>query len=86
MTVHFSQTPERAGGGGRALRGDLAVPTPGAEAAAHGASEFQVALAWLLARSPAMLPIPGTSSVDHLDENVAAAALRLSDEEVAELG
>jgi aryl-alcohol dehydrogenase-like predicted oxidoreductase len=55
-------------------------------AAAHGASEFQVALAWLLARSPAMLPIPGTSSVDHLDENVAAAALRLSDEEVAELG
>jgi pyridoxine 4-dehydrogenase len=54
-------------------------------AASHGATEFQVALAWLLARSPAMLPIPGTSSVEHLEENVAAAALRLSDEEVAEL-
>ena len=54
-------------------------------AAAHGGSEFQVALAWLLARSPAMLPIPGTSSLEHLEENVAAAALRLSDEEVAEL-
>ena len=55
-------------------------------ATAHGVSEFQVALAWLLARSPAMLPIPGTSSIEHLEENVAAAALRLSDAEVAELG
>jgi pyridoxine 4-dehydrogenase len=54
-------------------------------AAAHGASEFQVALAWLLARSPAMLPIPGTSSIEHLEENLAAAALRLSEEEAAEL-
>jgi pyridoxine 4-dehydrogenase len=52
---------------------------------AHGAKELQVALAWLLARSPAMLPIPGTSSVEHLDENVAAASLRLTEEEFGEL-
>jgi pyridoxine 4-dehydrogenase len=57
----------------------------GRVADAHGASELQVALAWLLARSPAMLPIPGTSSVEHLEENVAAAALRLSEEEFGEL-
>jgi aryl-alcohol dehydrogenase-like predicted oxidoreductase len=50
-------------------------------AAAHGASAAQVAIAWLLRRSPAMLPIPGTSSVAHLEENVAAAALELSDSE-----
>jgi pyridoxine 4-dehydrogenase len=42
---------------------------------------MQVALAWLLRRSPIMLPIPGTSSVEHLEENVAAAAVRLTDEE-----
>jgi pyridoxine 4-dehydrogenase len=57
----------------------------GRVADAHGASELQVALAWLLARSPAMLPIPGTSSVEHLKENVAAAGLRLSEEEFGEL-
>ena len=57
----------------------------GRVANAHGASEVQVALAWLLARSPAMLPIPGTSSVEHLEENVAAAGLRLSEEEFTEL-
>ena len=45
----------------------------------------QVALAWLLKRSPVMLPIPGTSSIQHLEENVAAAALQLSDEEYQEL-
>lgn len=50
-----------------------------------GATETQVALAWLLRRSPAMLPIPGTASVAHLEENVAAAALRLSDEDAAAL-
>jgi pyridoxine 4-dehydrogenase len=54
-------------------------------AAEHEATPFQVALAWLLARSRAMLPIPGTSSVEHLEENVAAAALRLTQDEVAEL-
>jgi aryl-alcohol dehydrogenase-like predicted oxidoreductase len=51
----------------------------------HGATIYQVALAWLLARSPAMLVIPGTSSVKHLEENVAAAELRLTDEEMEEL-
>ncbi len=54
-------------------------------AKAHGASPAQVALAWLLARSPQMLPIPGTSSVAHLQENLAAAELRLTPGEVASL-
>jgi pyridoxine 4-dehydrogenase len=49
---------------------------------AHDATPGQVALAWLLARSPVMLPIPGTSSVAHLEENVAAGELRLSDADV----
>ncbi|MGC4895969.1 aldo/keto reductase [Micromonospora sp. DT31] len=50
-------------------------------AAGHGASPAQLALAWLLRRSPVMLPIPGTSSVAHLEENVAAAEVELSDDE-----
>ena len=50
----------------------------------HGATPAQVALAWLL-RSPAMLPIPGTGSVAHLEENVAAASLELTDEELDQL-
>lgn len=54
-------------------------------AQAHGASPTQVALAWLLRRSPIMLPIPGTSSVEHLEQNVAAASLRLTEEEYAQL-
>ncbi|HYO47362.1 MAG TPA: aldo/keto reductase [Gemmatimonadota bacterium] len=49
------------------------------------ATPAQVALAWLLARSPVMLPIPGTSSLDHLEENVRAASIELSAEEVEEL-
>lgn len=56
-----------------------------AAAARHGAPPAQVALAWLLARSPVMLPIPGTSRVAHLEENVAAAALRLDAAEVEAL-
>lgn len=52
---------------------------------AHGATVYQVALAWLLHRSPAILPIPGTSSLAHLDENVAAASLRLDAAEYATL-
>ena len=48
----------------------------------HGASPQQVALAWLLARSPAMLPIPGTLSLDHLRQNLAALELELSDDEL----
>jgi pyridoxine 4-dehydrogenase len=55
-------------------------------AARLGATPSQVALAWLLARSRVMLPIPGTSSIAHLEENAAAAALNLSDEDLAELG
>lgn len=51
----------------------------------HGAAPSQVALAWLLRRSPVMLPIPGTSSVEHLEQNAAAASLELSDEEVTQL-
>ena len=47
----------------------------------HGASPSQLALAWLLKRSPAMLPIPGTSSVAHLEENMRAAEIELSDQE-----
>jgi pyridoxine 4-dehydrogenase len=54
-------------------------------ASAHDATPGQVALAWLLARSPVMLPIPGTSSVDHLEENIAAAALELTADELARL-
>jgi aryl-alcohol dehydrogenase-like predicted oxidoreductase len=67
--------------------GDLA--RPGSEldeiASAHDARPAQVALAWLLARSRTMLPIPGTSSVDHLEENLGAAAVELSDDEVRRL-
>jgi aryl-alcohol dehydrogenase-like predicted oxidoreductase len=51
----------------------------------HGASPAQVALAWLLARSPVVLPIPGTAALEHLEENVAAAALAIPAEELAQL-
>jgi pyridoxine 4-dehydrogenase len=54
-------------------------------AQAHQNTPMQVALAWLLKRSPLMLPIPGTSSIEHLEENVRAASLRLSDDEYREL-
>ncbi len=54
-------------------------------AAKHGATAMQVALAWLLARSPAMLAIPGTSQVAHLEENVAAAAIRLDAQDMLDL-
>ena len=56
-----------------------------AVAAAHGATNGQVALAWLLARSPAIVPIPGTSRIGHLEENIAAAGLALSAQERREL-
>ena len=52
---------------------------------AHGATQAQVALAWLLRRSQVMLPIPGTSSVEHLEENVAAATLRLEPSQLERL-
>jgi pyridoxine 4-dehydrogenase len=51
----------------------------------HGATPSQIALAWLLRRSPVMLPIPGTGKVKHLEENVAAAGVTLSDTDFAEL-
>ncbi len=54
-------------------------------AQAHQAKPIQIASAWLLQRSPVMLPIPGTSSIEHLEENVAAASIRLSDEEFRQL-
>jgi pyridoxine 4-dehydrogenase len=54
-------------------------------AQAHHASPTQIALAWLLRRSSMMLPIPGTSSIEHLEQNVAAASLRLNNEEYEEL-
>lgn len=54
-------------------------------AKAHGASPMQVALAWLLRRSPIVLPIPGTSSIEHLEENVGATSLHLSDDECENL-
>ncbi|MEV6636231.1 aldo/keto reductase [Actinoplanes sp. NPDC051470] len=51
----------------------------------HGATPHQIVLAWLLARSPAILPIPGTGSVGHLEENVAAASIKLAQADVAEI-
>ena len=51
----------------------------------HGATVSQISLAWLLHRSPVMLPIPGTSSVEHLEENIAAAGVKLSDSEWVEI-
>jgi len=50
-------------------------------AKAHNASPTQIALPWLLRRSPIMLPIPGTSLIEHLEQNIAAASLRLTDQE-----
>jgi aryl-alcohol dehydrogenase-like predicted oxidoreductase len=61
-------------------------PVAGQIAAKHGATLNQVALAWLLRHSPAMLPIAGTSSVAHFDENLAGAAMDLSEEDMAALG
>jgi pyridoxine 4-dehydrogenase len=67
--------------------GKLAEPGGPVDEVAHatGATPSQVALAWLLHRSPVMLPIPGTSSVAHVQENCAAATVQLSEAQVAEL-
>ena len=65
--------------------GALEAPALHQVAARHGATIYQIALAWLLARSPAMLVIPGTSSVEHLEENVAAAEIRLTKKDLKEL-
>lgn len=68
-------------------RGELSRPGGTLDAVARelSASPSQVALAWLLQRSPVMLPIPGTSRVAHIEENTAAAGLRLSDEQFRRL-
>ncbi len=68
--------------------GTLAKPKPHFREIAqrHQASPTQLALAWLLHRSPMVLPIPGTSSIAHFEENLATQELRLTDEEVAALG
>ena len=68
-------------GGGRTLK-DSALETVAKE---QNATVYQVAIAWLLQRSPVMLPIPGTSSVKHLEENVAAAKLRLTEAQMKTL-
>ena len=65
--------------------GKVAGDVLGQIAQAHRASPTQVALAWLLRRSPRMLPIPGTSSIEHLEQNVAAASLRLAEEDYQKL-
>ena len=72
--------------GGKLLKPDHpSAQALGRIAAAHSATPAQLSLAWLLQRSPVMLPIPGTSSVVHLEENIAAANLKLPAEEWAEL-
>lgn len=67
--------------------GELARPGGPLDSTArqHGASPSQLALAWLLRRSPVMLPIPGTSRVAHLEQNMAAAEITLTDKEFSEL-
>jgi aryl-alcohol dehydrogenase-like predicted oxidoreductase len=65
--------------------GSLESPVLQQVAARHGATVFQIALAWLLARSPSMLVIPGTTSVEHLEENVTAAEIRLTERDMEAL-
>ena len=67
---------------GRLAQGDVRLREI---AARHGATPAQIALAWLLHRSPVMLPIPGTSKVRHLEENAAAAGIELSADELTQL-
>jgi aryl-alcohol dehydrogenase-like predicted oxidoreductase len=72
--------------GGKQLRADHPLASMMAQVAArHSATAAQLSLAWLLHKSRVMLPIPGTSKVEHLEENVAAAGLSLSPEEMTEL-
>lgn len=84
--VAFIPWAPLARGAGEALADKAHGEALTATAAAHGISSFQLAITWLLARSPAMLPIPGTSSVAHLEENVAAAGIKLSPKELAAIG
>jgi len=66
------------------LRGDD-PPALGKIAAQQGATPSQIVLAWLLRRSPAMLPIPGTLSLDHVRENLEALKIDLNDQELQDL-
>lgn len=77
----FAFIPWAPVGGGRAGEGRALEAVAGR----HGVTPVQVAIAWQLARSPQMLPIPGTGSVAHLEQNVAAAAIALTDQDLAEL-
>jgi pyridoxine 4-dehydrogenase len=77
----FAFIPWAPVGGHQPGKGDALA----AVAARHGVSPVQVAIAWQLARSPRMLPIPGTSSVAHLEENVAAAGLALDGDDIDRL-
>jgi aryl-alcohol dehydrogenase-like predicted oxidoreductase len=71
---------------GKILKADHpSARTFGAIAERHGATVAQLLLAWLLHRSPVMLPIPGTSKVEHLEENIAAAGLKLTADDCAEI-
>lgn len=67
------------------LEGTPAAVVAGSIAEERGITSQQVALAWALAHSPAMLPIPGTSKLPHLDENIDAAFVELSADELARL-
>lgn len=72
-------------GSGRHANGSGGVRALATVAERHGITQGQAALAWLLARSTMMLPIPGTGSIEHLEQNIAAAAVRLSPEDMHEL-
>jgi aryl-alcohol dehydrogenase-like predicted oxidoreductase len=73
-------------GSGRHARGSGSVRALARVAERHGITVGQASIAWLLARSKVMLPIPGTGSIEHLEENVAAASVRLTPEDMQELG
>ncbi len=72
-------------GSGRHAEGSDALRALGKVAERHGITAGQAAIAWLLERSTVMLPIPGTSSIEHLEQNVAAAAVRLTPQDMREL-
>jgi aryl-alcohol dehydrogenase-like predicted oxidoreductase len=72
-------------GSGRHARGAGSVRALGKVAERHGVTVGHASIAWLLGRSPVMLPIPGTGSIAHLEENVAAASLRLTPEDMQDL-
>ena len=73
-------------GSGRHAGGPGALRALARVAERHGISAGQAAIAWLLSRSSVMLPIPGTGSIEHLEQNIAAAAVRLSPQDMHELG